>query len=192
MISFLSQRTLEIPEDVEVTMNGKNLTFTGPMGTQSYDTSLFRVNIAIEGNEIKVRRWHANRKANALVGTIASHIRNYMVGVKKGYKYVLRTAYKHFTINMSVENNGKTIVVKNFLGAKTTRNFNVLGESRAYIGELKDILIIEGINLDHVSQTASQINNFFARKKSGDCRIFLDGIYIAERLHNADDVVVVN
>ncbi len=189
---LFKEKILEIPEGVEVTKVGKVIHFNGPLGSQSYDMKNISLTVEIADGFVKVKRWHANRKMNALLGTISSHINNHMIGVSKGFKYVLRAAYKHFSINMSVEENGKVIVVKNFLGEAAVRKFKVFGETKAYIGENKDILVVEGINLEHVSQSAAQVNNFFSRKKKTDCRIFLDGIYLSQKLHLADQVVAIN
>ena len=40
-------------------------------------------------------------------------------GVTKGFQYKLRSVYAHFPINASIENKGKQITVRNFLGEKS-------------------------------------------------------------------------
>ncbi|KAI5169684.1 large subunit ribosomal protein L9e [Pancytospora epiphaga] len=181
MRSLYQEKLVPIPEGCTVTLKEKVFTFEGKLGKQSYDLSKVLFTFDIVDENIRVRSWHGNRKKNALLGTIASHIRNHARGVVYGFKYVMRAAYRHFSINMGVIDNGKTVTVKNFLGTKDTQVFPVRGDSKAMAGDHKDIIIIQGINLEDVAQTAAHISNTCAKRKRNDVRIFLDGIFVAER-----------
>lgn len=181
MRSLFQEKLVDIPAGCTASIKDKVFTFEGPLGKQSYDVSKVLFTFDIADGQIRVRSWHGDRRKNALLGTIASHIRNHARGVVFGFKYVLRAAYRHFSINMAVLDNGKTVTIKNFLGAKSTQTFPVRGASEALMGEHKDILVIQGINLEDVAQTAAHISNGCAKKKRNDCRIFLDGIFVAEK-----------
>lgn len=181
MRRLYQEKLVPIPEGCTVTLKDKVFTFEGPLGKQDYDVARILFTFDVDKEHIRVRSWHGDRKKNALLGTIASHINNHAKGVVYGFKYVLRAAYRHFSINMAVLDGGKTVTVKNFLGAKTTQVFPVRGDSQALIGDHKDVLIIQGINLEHVAQTAAHISNDCAKKKRNDVRIFLDGIFVAEK-----------
>lgn len=181
MKTLYEEKLIPIPKECTVALNNKIFTFEGPLGKQTYDASriLFTFDV-FEGN-VRIRSWHANRSKTALLGTIASHVRNYMNGVVHGFKFVLKAAYRHFSINVTVQENGKLVTVKNFLGTKTVLTFPVRGDSKAAIGDHKDVLVIEGINLEDVSQTAAHISNTCAKRKMHDVRIFLDGIFISNK-----------
>lgn len=181
MKNLYQERLVNIPEGCTVQLKDKIMTFEGPLGKQEYDLSRDRFSYEILEDKIRVVCWYGDRKKNARLGTVASHIRNNAEGVVHGFKFVLRAAYRHFSINISVADAGKSVAIKNFLGAKNTETFPVRGQSKAMIGDHKDVLIIQGINLEDVSQTAAHIHNTCAKKKQHDVRIFLDGIFVENR-----------
>ena len=178
MRTLYEEKLIAIPAECTVTLKEKVFTFEGPLGRQTYDVTsiLFTFDI-FEGN-VRIRSWHSNRKKHGLLGTIASHIRNCITGVVKGFKYVLKAAYKHFPINIGIQDDGKSVTVKNFLGSKDVCSFPVRGQSKAMIGDSKEFLIVQGININDVSQTAAHISNVCAKRKMHDVRVFMDGIYI--------------
>ena len=88
----------------------------------------------------------------------------------------MKIIYSHFPISISVQ--GNKIQVKNFLGEKESRYTSIVGNSTVKIG--KDEVVVTGINIEDVSQTAANIENVchISRK---DRRIFQDGIYISTK-----------
>jgi len=181
MRTLYQEKIVPIPEACTVSFANKTFTFEGPLGTQTYDVSKILFTFDITDNAIRIRSWHGDKKKNDLLGTIAAHIKNYANGVVRGFKYVMKAAYRHFSINVTVSKDGKTITVKNFLGTKTVLDFPARGTSKAYIGDNKDVLIIEGININDVSQTAAHISSTCSKRKMHDVRVFMDGIYVSER-----------
>lgn len=181
MKHLYEERVVKIPAGCKVTLKDKIFTFKGELGTQSYDASKHLFTFELDNSVIRIRSWHGNKHKHDMLGTVSSHIRNNAVGVVKGYKFTLRAAYKHFSINMAIADNGKTVVVRNFLGTKSILSFPMRGESKAMIGETKDILVIQGINLEDVSQSAAHVQNTVAKRKKHDVRTFLDGIFVSER-----------
>lgn len=178
------QTTVDLPSDCECTLNGTVFTFKGPLGTSSYDVKPFNFTFTIEEGEerqIVIDSWHGNKKKNNFMNTVASHLRNRAIGVTKGFRYATKAVYKHFPIQMVVEDKGKTVVVKNYYGNKIPMKFKMLGDSKATIGDEKDILIVEGTNIENVSQSSANITNWCKKEKRYDERIFLDGIYLIER-----------
>lgn len=178
---LLKKEIIPIPTDCVVKMHNKVFTFTGPLGEQTYDASRFKFTFILSDDQIEIQSWHGNRRKNNFVYTVASHLRNNAKGVVTGYRYVAKALYKHFSIQLVIEDKGKTIVVKNYYGNKHPMKFPVTGESFASIGEDKDTLIVEGINLEHVSQSVANAENWCKKQKLYDPRIFLDGIFIVER-----------
>jgi large subunit ribosomal protein L6 len=79
---------------------------------------------------------------------------------------------------MSVKVQGKTVVIENFTGERRARRVKIVGAVQVKV-ESEDI-IVEGINLEDVSQTAANIEQATKVKKK-DPRVFLDGIYVYER-----------
>jgi len=52
--------------------------------------------------------------------------------------------------------------------------------------DVKDQLIIEGISIDDVSQSAANIHRICAARNK-DIRKFLDGVYVSEKGHMSEE-----
>jgi hypothetical protein len=63
----------------------------------------------------------ANRKTVALLRTVTSHVTNMITGVQFGFMYKMRLVHNHFPINVAVEDNGKKVELRNYLGEKVVR-----------------------------------------------------------------------
>ncbi|KAF7679735.1 60S ribosomal protein L9-B [Astathelohania contejeani] len=180
MKRLMREEVIRIPESVEVKLNDKIFEAIGPKGTVKKDFRHLNLTITLENNSIFVRLWNGNSREQSKLITCASLIKNALTGCSKGYRYVMKAAFKHFPIGMEVEENGKKIIIKNFLGEKRLRRFDVLGDSVARLGEEKDTLVIEGPSIDDVSQCAGNIMNS-CKPKNFDRRIFMDGVYISKK-----------
>ena len=78
------------------------------------------VKVKAEGREDKVKLavWHGARKHVACLRTVRSLIENMITGVTKGFRYKLRAVYAHFPINVIIQDGGKAVEIRNFLGEK--------------------------------------------------------------------------
>jgi large subunit ribosomal protein L9e len=104
-----------------------------------------------------------------------------ITGVTKGFLYKMRTVYAHFPINCIIQDNGRVVEIRNFLGEKIVRHVNMLeGVSVEESKTQKDELILTGNDIDMVSQSAASIQGS-CRVRNKDIRKFLDGIYVSER-----------
>ena len=169
-------KTIQVPDEVNLTIEGKKINVKGTKGTLTRDFSF--APIAIEGDGKNVRVWARwpRKKEAALVGTIYSHIQNMITGVTKGYQYKLKIVFSHFPISVKLQD--KTVLIENFTGERRPRRIKVIGNVKVKI-ESEDI-IVEGTNLEEVSQTAANIEQS-TRVRNKDPRVFLDGIYVYER-----------
>lgn len=70
-------------------------------------------------------------------------------------------------------------MLKTFLAREKTRISNIVGDSTKVAIEGDDI-VITGPHLEHVSQTAANIE-LSTRVKNKDQRVFLDGVYVYSR-----------
>jgi large subunit ribosomal protein L6 len=174
-------KSVEVPEGVEVQVEGRIVTVKGEKGTLTRDFSKTPVTIEFDGKAIRVRaNWPRKREA-ALVGTVASHIRNMIVGVTKGFTYKLKIVFSHFPISVKVKEN--TVLIENFTGERSPRKARIMGDVKVLAKG--DDVIVQGISLEDVSQTAANIQNATKVKKK-DPRVFLDGIYVYERLEGME------
>ena len=169
-------RTIQVPDDVEVVLEGKKITVKGVKGTLTRDFSQVPINIKLDGKTIRVWAEWPRKKEASLVGTVYSHIQNMILGVKKGFTYKLKIVFSHFPISAKVKD--KAILIENFTGERNPRKAKIMGNVKVDV-QSEDI-IVQGINLEDVSQTAANIEQAVKVKRK-DPRVFLDGIYVYER-----------
>ena len=53
-------------------------------------------------------------------------MQNLIKGVSAGFEYKMRLVYAHFPINVNIEDGGKLVEIRNFLGEKRVRAVNML------------------------------------------------------------------
>ncbi|KAK0468208.1 60S ribosomal protein L9 [Desarmillaria tabescens] len=184
MRDVLQTEELDIPEGIDVSIKSRLITVKGPRGTLTKNVRHVDMDIRlIKGKTAKVTLavWQGGRKHVACLRTIKSLITNMITGVTKGFQYKMRSVYAHFPINCIIQESGRALEIRNFLGEKTVRHVNMLdgvvvSESKAQ----KDELILEGNDIDNVSQSAASIHGV-CRVRNKDIRKFLDGIYVSEK-----------
>jgi len=174
----LSERTLEIPQGVQLSVDGRLVKATGPRGVLEEDFSHLPVQFAIEGTTFRVYSTWARKREVALVGTALAHVRNMIRGVAKGYTYKLKVVYAHFPVTIKVHEKERNLTIENFTGEKTPRVIRIVGSAKAKV--VGDEVHIQGTNLQDVSQTAANIQTG-TRIIDKDQRVFLDGVYIFEK-----------
>jgi large subunit ribosomal protein L6 len=169
-------KTIQVPDNVDVSLEGKKVNVKGAKGSLIRDFSFAPIAIEGEGKNIRVWAKWPRKKEAALVGTIYSHIQNMITGVTKGYSYKLKIVFSHFPISVKVQD--KSILIENFTGERRARRVKIIGDVKVKL-EPEDI-IVEGTNLEDVSQTAANVEQA-TRVRRKDPRVFLDGIYVYER-----------
>jgi len=118
-------KTIQVPEDVEMILEGRRVTVKGTKGTLTRDFSLSPVSIELHGNVVHIWAEWPRKKESALVGTIYSHIQNMISGVRKGYMYKLKIVFSHFPISVKVKD--KTVLIENFTGERNPRKARIVG-----------------------------------------------------------------
>jgi large subunit ribosomal protein L6 len=169
-------KTIQVPDGVEVSLAGKKVTVKGEKGTLTRDFSYAPISIDTSGQTVRVWAEWPRKKEASLVGTIHSHIQNMISGIQKGFSYKLKIVFSHFPISVKVQ--GKTVLIENFTGERRSRKAKILGDVQVKV-QSEDI-IVQGVNLEDVSQTASNIEQA-TKVKRKDPRVFLDGIFVYAR-----------
>jgi len=169
-------KTIEVPDGVEVKVDGRLVTVKGEKGALMRDFSKAPVTIESKGREIRVQANWPRKKEAALVGTVSSHIQNMIKGVTKGHTYKLKIVFSHFPISVKVKEH--RVSIENFTGERSPRWARVMGDVK--ISTKEDDVIVQGISLEDVSQTAANIEHA-TKVKRKDPRIFLDGIFVYEK-----------
>jgi large subunit ribosomal protein L6 len=169
-------KTIQVPNEVEVTLDGRKVTVKGAKGTLVQDFSYAPISIELQGKDVRIWAEWPRKKEASLVGTIYSHIQNMITGVRKGFTYKLKIVFSHFPISVKIKD--KAISIENFTGERHPRKSKIFGDVQVKV--LSEDIIVQGINLEDVSQTASNIEQA-TKVKRKDPRVFLDGIYVYER-----------
>lgn len=186
-----STEVVAIPEGVTVQIKARVITVTGPRGTLVKE--LKHIDVAFEkvsDAEVKLYVHNGDRKHVATLRTVKSLITNLVKGVTVGYKYKMRFVYAHFPINVNIidEDSKKFIEIRNFLGERRVRKVLVPeGVTAALSAAQKDELVVEGNSVEAVSQTCADVQQI-CRVRNKDIRKFLDGIYVSEKGHIAEEL----
>ncbi|HYB93073.1 MAG TPA: 50S ribosomal protein L6 [archaeon] len=170
------ERVIDIPEGIEATVDGRTVKIRGPQGELERNFSSAPITIIKKNDKIIVETFWPRKKEAAIVGAVSTHIKNMITGVTKGFTYKLKIIFAHFPA--SVKTDGKNVLIENFSGEKHPRVAKIVGDVRVTIKE--DDILIQGINLEDVSQTATNIERA-TKIKNKDPRVFLDGIYVYEK-----------
>ncbi len=167
---------IEVPEDVEVNLDGSLLKIKGLEGELERKFDLGKLELKKEGNKIIIGYKKSTKREKKLMNTIASHIRNMIKGVQKKFEYKLKVCSSHFPITVEIKE--REAEIKNFLGEKISRKAKIPGGVEVNLE--KDIITVKSINKELAGQVAS---NFEAITKAGkkDRRVFQDGVFIINK-----------
>jgi large subunit ribosomal protein L6 len=169
-------RTIQIPDDVQLNLEGRKVTVKGAKGTLTRDFSFAPLFMKLEGKNVHIWAEWPRKKEASLVGTINSHIQNMITGVTKGFTYKVKIVFSHFPISVKLKD--KAILIENFTGERSPRKAKIIGNVQVKI--LSEDIYVQGMDLEEVSHTAANIEQA-TKVKRKDPRIFLDGLYIYEK-----------
>lgn len=91
-------------------------------------------------------------KQSAIIYTIASHIKNMIKGVTKGFRYKMHIVKKHFPIDITISK--EFLEIKRFLGERSVKTVKLLeGVSVTKNEKNTEELWFDGNDIDKVSLT---------------------------------------
>lgn len=173
---------VEVPDGVKVDISGNRVIVKGPLGTLERDFGNIPVIIRTSDSSIIVESYFAGRREKAIVGTVAGHIRNMILGVTRGWRYKLKIVFSHFPMNAKAQ--GNQLIIENFMGRRSKITLNI--PKGVKVSTTKDDIVIEGIDKEVVSQFAAAVE--LVTTLRGEERIsphgreggpgVLDGIYV--------------
>ncbi|GAA0193006.1 50S ribosomal protein L6 [Halobaculum roseum] len=173
----MTERTIELPEDVSADLDHLDLTIEGPNGSVTRRLWYPDVSVSAEDDAVVIAYPDdADRQTNATVGTFASHVDNMIHGVTEGWEYEMEVFYAHFPMDVDVE--GDEVVITNFLGETAPRRASIRGDTDVQIDG--EELVLTGPSKEDVGQTAASIEQL-TRVTDKDTRIFQDGVYITRK-----------
>ena len=102
-MSRIGKKPIEIPQGVEVKIDGQNVTVKGPLGEEAV-TVRPEIAVRVEENQIIVSRNVETKEANALFGLSRTLIANAVHGVKTGFEKKLEIVGVGYRANMEGSN----------------------------------------------------------------------------------------
>lgn len=176
---------IHVPEGVKVRLSEKVIRVEGPLGAVERDFSHAKtVHFSFENGKIILEAFNADRKTYSSINTLASKIKNMIIGVQKGYRYKMKIVYAHFPMNVKVDEKNNIITIENFLGRRGKIVTRI--EPGVKVKVEKEDVIIESPDIEAAAQTAANIRE--ATKLKGKYRMsphgreggpgILDGIYV--------------
>lgn len=88
-MSRIGKSPISIPDKVQVSINGDNITAKGPKGELNFVKSEI-INIEQDGNNLLVKRFNDDKSSRSLHGLTRSIVYNMVTGVSTGFKKVLQ------------------------------------------------------------------------------------------------------
>jgi len=172
----MSELEVPIKEGVEVSLDGNRVNVSGPKGKLHRVFGHPHVKIKLNDGKIVVSSDSERRKDRAVLGTWRTHLKNMMTGVSNGYECGLRLVYAHFPVKLELH--GDRLLIKNFLGARSSRSAKILEGVEVKIED--ENVRVSGIDKEKVGQTAANIEQA-TKIKGFDRRVFQDGVYITQK-----------
>ena len=170
-------KTIELPQGVTASVKGRELTIKGPNGTASKEFERIPVDVEVKGNQVTVLPFTGKKKDVISANTVSSIVKGMAHGVTKGYEYRMKVVFAHFPVTVKVKDD--QVVIENFMGERSPRLAKILAGCK--VTTEGDDIIIKGTSLEQIGQTAANVEQA-TRIKRKDQRIFLDGVYVYEKV----------
>ena len=170
------KKEIEIPQGIEV--NLENNILTVKEGSKEVKKRLFfpTILIQVKDNKVLLEPKKFSKREKKIINTYGAHINNMIKGIKDDFEYRVEICSSHFPMSVNVE--GDTIVVKNFLGEKVPRKAKIV-EGVAVKVE-GNIIVIKSSDKERAGQTAANCERA-TRITNRDRRKFQDGLWIIHK-----------
>ena len=167
---------IEIPEGVNVEIEGKTVIAEGKNGKNLRTFKLGKIKLSKKDNKIIIGHEQSTKTEKKMINSITAHIKNMIKGSQNKFEYQLKICSSHFPINVSIKDN--KIIIGNFLGEKIARSAKILEGVDANIEG--NLITITSSNKELAGQTAANLETATKIKKR-DLRVFQDGIFMISK-----------
>jgi large subunit ribosomal protein L6 len=165
-----------IPNGVDIRKEEKTIFVKGVQGEISKEFNLGKLKYEKKEGKVILGHNSSTRNEKRMINTITAHIKNMINGVQNKFEYKLKVCASHFPINVEVK--GNKVLVKNFLGEKTPRKFDLPKGAEVEVN--KEIITIKSANREIAGQAAANFETA-TKVRNRDRRVFQDGIFITSK-----------
>ena len=151
-MSRVGKNPVEVPNGVEVAINGAIVSAKGKLGQLAYETTP-EVSVAMEDGKIVVKPVDDSKAARAMWGTTRSRIQNLVTGVSEGFTRNLEISGVGYRAAVQ----GKSLNLQ--LGYSHDINFEI-PEGISITCEKPTSISIKGADKQRVGQVAAEIRAF--------------------------------
>ena len=176
------ERSIELPEDLKITVKDRYVTIEGPKGTLTRNFDPTDVEITKKGKKVDIKAYYINKKRKAATLAVVGYINNMIKGVMQGYTYKSKIVFSHFPLTVEPDNKKKIITIKNLYGGRKHITVPIVGPETTVKVD-KDDVIIEGIDKEAVGQTTANMQEAcrLRGKRKKDPETFMDGIWLWDK-----------
>ncbi len=148
-MSRIGKMPIDIPEKVDVKIDGNSVTVKGPKGELSREFSPL-INIELVDNQLLLTRKEESREANSMHGLSRSLLENMVIGVSEGYEKKLEMV----GVGYSARVEGKNLVLEVGYSHPVTIEAE---DNIEFEVERNTRISVRGIDKQRVGEIAAQI-----------------------------------
>jgi large subunit ribosomal protein L6 len=152
-MSRIGNKSIEVPDKVKVTIEGKEVKVEGPKGNLSYTMSE-RVSAKLEDGQVMVARHAETKKDKAFHGLTRSLIQNMVTGTSEGFKKTLLITGVGFKAAVSGDKVNLALGFSHPINHQIPEGISVKVEENTKI-------TIEGIDKQKVGAVAADIRSYY-------------------------------
>lgn len=171
-MSRIGKLPVEIPSGVTITVDGANVTVTGPKGELT-EQKLPLVTVAVEGSQALVTRIDDEKQSRAQHGLMRALIQNMVTGVTEGFEKKLEVN----GVGLKVALQGTTLVLN--LGFSHPIEFEAPAGVSLAVDKMN--ITVSGINKQQVGQVAADIRKLKKPEPYKGKGIKYEGEYILRK-----------
>ena len=153
-MSRVGESSILIPDNVEVTLTGRELTAKGDLGSQQVSlASVVEVNVS--DGQVLVEPINDSTRARAMWGTTRSLVNNAIIGVSKGFTKRLEVNGVGYRAQLQGKILNLQLGYSHDIAYEVPEGINIVVE-----GDRNNVISISGSDKQAVGQVASEIRHF--------------------------------
>lgn len=171
-------KEIQVPQDVKIHLQDSTVIVTGAKGELKRNFPCGKIRMEQQQDKVILKAERTTKREKKMIGTIAAHIKNMILGVREEFEYKLQICSVHFPMHVSIDAANHAVIIKNFLGEVKERKAEILENVDVKVEG--DIITVISADKEKAGQTALNIEKT-TRIKTRDRRVFQDGIFIVEK-----------